>query len=341
MRTFAKAAFTALMMLSASLLLSSSLLRAQPQLIASWPFNNNSDDASGNEHHATLRGNAGYTQDAAKGSHSLMLNGAPDHVLVGPLDFGDEFTICAWSFLEPGVTNIQTVIGNAMGGSTVDGFKLFINNWETSNKRIIIETSDGVARLDAVSPENTFEEGFWNHVAVTMDRINGESHIYYNGEEVTESGAIVPNFQNTESVTIGSMSGPDWFWTGMIDDVRIYEGLLTIDDIIDVMDSPETGVHQRPDQNVTTFHLRNYPNPFNPHTTISFHIGKRQAVALEIVDVGGKHIRRLLNQEKYRGNYKVHWDGLDDLGKSVPSGVYLCRLRTPNLVSVRKMLLVR
>ncbi|MBN1482500.1 hypothetical protein EH223_10685 [candidate division KSB1 bacterium] len=81
---------------------------------------------------------------------------------------------------------------------------MFVNSWETNNKRIIIETSDGTARLDATSPENTFEEGFWNFVAVTIDRINGDAHIYYNGEEVTESGAVVPGFQAIQSVTIGS-----------------------------------------------------------------------------------------------------------------------------------------
>ncbi|RQW11022.1 T9SS C-terminal target domain-containing protein, partial [candidate division KSB1 bacterium] len=289
---------------------------------------------------ATLHGDASYAENAAKGSHSVLLNGSPDYVLVGPLDFGDEFTICAWAFLEVGTTNIQTIIGNAMGGSTVDGFKLFINNWETNNKCILIETSDGVTRLDASSPENTFEEGFWNHVAVTMDRINGAAHIYYNGEDVTLNGAIVPNLQVTQSVTIGSMAGPEWFWTGMIDDVRIYQGLLTVDEINEVMNGTETGIRQRRAEK-QDYRLHNFPNPFNPTTTISFTVLRSQPIELEIVNSRGEKIRTILNEEKAPGQYSILWDGLDDAGRPVSSGVYFAKIRGDDFSQRHKMLLVR
>ncbi|MBN1560526.1 T9SS type A sorting domain-containing protein [candidate division KSB1 bacterium] len=313
---------------------------AQPILRASWSFNDNSLDASGNGNDATLRGSAGYSENAAKGSHSLLLNGAPDYVLVGPIDFGDEFTICAWAFLEVGMTNIQTIIGNAMGGSTVDGFKLFINNWETSNRCILIETSDGVTRLDASSPENTFEEGFWNHVAVTMDRINGVARIYYNGEDVTQNGAIVPNLQVTQSVTIGSMAGPEWFWTGMIDDVRIYQGLLTADEINEIMNSPETGISQIQVEN-QDYRLSNYPNPFNPQTTISFTVLHSQLIVLEIVNSRGEQIRTMLDEKKAPGQHSILWDGMDESGRAVSSGVYFAKIYGDDFLQRHKMLLVR
>ena len=316
-------------------------LHSQPTLLASWSFNNNTNDASGNGFDATLRGNAGYSEDAAKGSHSLLLNGEPDYVRVGAFDFGDEFTICAWAFLEIEQTNIQTIIGNAMGGSAIDGFKLFINNWETNNKRIIIETSDGTTRLDAVSPENTFEEGFWNHVAVTIDRPNGVAQIYYNGEEVTESGAIVPDMQVTQSVTIGSMSGPDWYWTGMIDDVRIYQGLLTVDEIDNVMNSPETSVREKPAKIVDNFDLCNFPNPFNSGTTFAFDIKDHRFVELDIVNARGEHIRKLVHGTKAPGQYRIVWDGLDESGQPVSSGVYFSRITVGAFSQKRKILLVR
>jgi hypothetical protein len=315
-------------------------LHAQSELMANWTFNNTSADASGHGFDATLEGNAGYTDDAVKGSHSLLLNGSPDYAYVGPMDLGDQFTICAWVFLELDQSNIQTIIGNAMGGSTVDGFKLFINNWETNNKCILIETSDGSARLDATSPENTFEEGFWNHVAATLDVANGVAEIFYNGEDVTQSGSIVTNFQTTQAVTIGSMSGPDWYLTGMIDDVRIYQGLLTIDEIADVMDSPETGIQSK-EAIITDYQLSNFPNPFNPSTTITFNIPQAQPFELDIVNIHGERIRLLAVDKNYFGPYHILWDGLDDLGRVVPSGIYVCRLRGDNLKQSRKMLLVR
>lgn len=333
--------FITLLLLAFCLPVTITFSHAQPALLASWPFNNNSDDASGNGFHATLRGRAGYSEDAAKGSHSLLLNGTSAYARVGAFDFADEFTICAWVLLEPDVTNIQTIIGNAMGGSTVDGFKLFVNSWETNNKRIIIETSDGSARLDATSPENTFEEGFWNFVAVTIDRINGEAHIYYNSEEVTESGAVVPGFQATQSVTIGSMSGPDWYWTGMIDDVRIYQRVLTAEEIDDVMNSPETGVNQKSTHAVDSFNLFNTPNPFNPSTTIVCDLPNAGHVRLFIYDQLGHCIRTLLEEDKPAGRFQVNWDGRDERGMSVAGGVYFCRMQAGEYRSVVKMVLVR
>lgn len=319
----------------------SSPLQAQATLLASWPFNNSAEDASGNGFDATLKGDAGYTDDAVNGSHSLWLKGSPDYVYVGPMDLGAQFTICAWTFLEPDVSNIQTIIGNAAGGSTIDGFKLFINNWETSNKAILIETSDGAARLDAASAENTFEEDSWNHIAVTIDKQNGLAQIFYNGKDVTLSGAIVPNLQSTESVTIGAMADRSWYWTGMIDDLRIYQGLLTPDEIVDVMNSPETSVAARSPKIVHDFHLCNFPNPFNPQTSITFELKKRGFAQLDIVNIRGEHIRTLLSEQKSAGRFSIPWDGLDDSGRAAPSGSYLCRLLTDDFSQTLKMALLR
>ena len=321
--------------------LANTSLMAQPTLLASWPFNSSTEDASGNGFNATLRGAAGYSDDAINGSHSLWLKGSPDYVRVGPMDLGTEFTICAWTFLEANLSNIQTIIGNAAGGSAVDGFKLFINNWDTNNKCILIETADGATRLDAASPENTFEEDAWNHVAVALDRTNGIAQIYYNGEEVTASGSIVSNFQTTGNVTIGAMSDQSWYWTGMIDDVRIYQGLLTPDEIGDVMDSPETGIGQKATRAVQEFHLSSFPNPFNPQTTIAFDISRQTFARLDIVNIRGERIRTLLNEQKSPGHYNILWNGLDDNERPAPSGSYLFRLVTDDFSQTVKAALVR
>ena len=321
----------------------SAQLEAQPTPLAHWTFNNNTTDISGNGFDATLRGTAGFSDDAVEGSHSLLLNGSSDFVLVGPFEFGDQFTVCAWCFLEDEAENIQTIIGNAAGGSTVDGFKLFINNWETTNKRILIETSDGAARLDAMSPEGTFEFGYWNHVAATIDRANGVAEIYCNGEVVTETGAIVPGFQVTQTVTIGAMPGPSWYWLGMLDDVRIYAGLLTIDEINDVLDDTETGVKRSMEQKgmIEDFELRNYPNPFNPETKITFNLRRAQYVLLEVINIRGDLVRTLVDEHRAPGRHSVSWNGADENGQPVTSGVYFYRLTSENMSQNQKMLLVR
>lgn len=337
-----KATIIVLALLLSLIFLSTSLF-AQANLLGSWPFNNSGIDASGNGHDATLQGNAIFIDSGAKGSHSLLLDGTNSYASVGEINFGDEFTVCAWVFLETGTTNIQTIFGNAMGGSLIDGFKLFINNWETNNKCILIETSDGATRLDAASPENTFEEGVWNHVAITIDRLNGLSQIYYNGEDVTLNGAVVTGFQVTNPVTIGSMSGPDWFWNGMIDDVRVYDAMLSIDDIVAVMDDPETGISRHPRETVTVdnFNLTNYPNPFNPTTTIAFDVAHTGEISLTIMTVTGQEVCTLVQETKTPGHYTVTWDGRDNFGATAPSGVYLYQLKGENFSQTHKMALAR
>jgi parallel beta-helix repeat protein/predicted outer membrane repeat protein len=86
---------------------------------------------------------------------------------------------------------------------------------------------------------------------------------------------------------------------------------------------------------------QNYPNPFNPSTTIAFDItgnaGMQQLVTLTIYDIRGRLVRKLVDQEKESGRYQVHWDGRDDVGQAVSSGIYLYTLKAGEERFTRKM----
>jgi hypothetical protein len=86
---------------------------------------------------------------------------------------------------------------------------------------------------------------------------------------------------------------------------------------------------------------QNYPNPFNPSTTIAFELtgemSETQPVTLTIYDIRGRRVRTLIDQDFEVGNHKIHWNGQNDRGESVPSGIYLYRLKTGGKVSTRKM----
>ncbi len=86
---------------------------------------------------------------------------------------------------------------------------------------------------------------------------------------------------------------------------------------------------------------QNYPNPFNPQTTITYDVAKASNVRLCVYAVTGRHIRTLADEERAAGGYSVTWDGTDDTGRDVTSGVYMCRMETGDYRAVRKMLLVR
>lgn len=86
---------------------------------------------------------------------------------------------------------------------------------------------------------------------------------------------------------------------------------------------------------------QNYPNPFNPVTTIRYRLSTDSRVNLGIYNVLGQEVRTLVNTTQCAGENTVIWDGKDQFGKDVNSGIYICRLKADNQRISRKMLLVR
>ncbi|HEX7071380.1 MAG TPA: T9SS type A sorting domain-containing protein, partial [Rhodothermales bacterium] len=92
----------------------------------------------------------------------------------------------------------------------------------------------------------------------------------------------------------------------------------------------------------TEFELgSNYPNPFNPTTTFSYSLPETGKVTIQIFDITGRRVRVLVNEEKEAGIYKVQWDGRNDAGAQVASGMYLYQIRSGSFVDAKKMMLVK
>jgi len=87
--------------------------------------------------------------------------------------------------------------------------------------------------------------------------------------------------------------------------------------------------------------LFNYPNPFNPETTISFTISDPTYVRLDIYNIKGQKVKSLVKSSYDAGNYKVVWNGTDDTGRLLGSGVYFYRMTTPKFSKTKKMLLLK
>lgn len=87
---------------------------------------------------------------------------------------------------------------------------------------------------------------------------------------------------------------------------------------------------------------QNSPNPLNPNTSISYSLPHSGYVDLSVFNLAGKKVRTLVSQNQAAGNtYSVQWDGKDDSGQSLPSGVYLYRLAGPSLSETKKMILLK
>jgi len=87
--------------------------------------------------------------------------------------------------------------------------------------------------------------------------------------------------------------------------------------------------------------LQNFPNPFNPETSITFTTIEAAHVKLTIYDILGNPVRALLDEPRPAGAYSIQWDGRNDAGNSVASGVYIYKLQAGSNVAARKMLFIK
>ncbi len=111
---------------------------------------------------------------------------------------------------------------------------------------------------------------------------------------------------------------------------------VTVDSATDIEDHPVVEV-----VGIGTWLGTNHPNPFNPATFIEYSLGTSSPMSLAIFDAAGRLVRVLAEGWREAGRYTVFWDGRNDRGDSLPSGVYFCRLTAGGDHQTRPMMLVR
>lgn len=155
---------------------------------------------------------------------------------------------------------------------------------------------------------------------------------------------VNPSFQKTgtwyeyftgDSITVTNQSEPIPLTPG---ELRLYSTVKLPSpepDLLTVVEAVNEGL-------VEELYLeQNYPNPFNPSTDITFSIRDRGIVSLKIYDILGREIKTLLNEEKGNGIYQVRWNGDNNSGSMVSSGIYFYRIESGSLVQTRKMILIK
>ncbi|MFZ0390810.1 MAG: M28 family peptidase [Calditrichia bacterium] len=91
-----------------------------------------------------------------------------------------------------------------------------------------------------------------------------------------------------------------------------------------------------------TFNLnQNFPNPFNSQTTIRFSLANPGRTLLQVFDILGRKVRTLVSDDLLAGAHQIHWDGKNDLGLPVASGLYIYRLNNGSQVRSRKLLMLK
>ncbi|MCD6321571.1 MAG: nucleoside hydrolase, partial [Clostridiales bacterium] len=129
--------------------------------------------------------------------------------------------------------------------------------------------------------------------------------------------------KNTGKIGFGSTKYSVFF-----DDIQILRNVTSVG-----MDLPKTLSSQ--------IKLRqNYPNPFNPTTTIQFDLPKKSSVTLTIFNIIGRNVRTIVRGKRAAGTYEIVWNGLDDNGLRLPSGVYFAQLQVGDIVKTIKLNLI-
>ncbi len=126
----------------------------------------------------------------------------------------------------------------------------------------------------------------------------------------------------------GTPEADGWNEYMYVDWVRVYE-------------QDESSVTEKAER-LTNFSLeQNFPNPFNPLTSIHYHLSEPGRVKIIVYDMLGQEIANLVNEHQHIGAYTIQWNALDKQGNSVPSGVYFLVMHSGDFVSTRKMALMR
>ncbi|MDD2331796.1 MAG: FlgD immunoglobulin-like domain containing protein, partial [Candidatus Cloacimonetes bacterium] len=92
---------------------------------------------------------------------------------------------------------------------------------------------------------------------------------------------------------------------------------------------------------ITTSLKGNYPNPFNPETTISYSVKEATPVTIEIYNLKGQLVKTLVRDTKAAGDHSVVWNGKDNNNQNVTSGVYFYKMNAGKFSSTKKMILMK
>ena len=134
------------------------------------------------------------------------------------------------------------------------------------------------------------------------------------------------------------------YFSGSVDRTPYLLGEATPDSCNDEAYSqppPEEKVAVRPTV-PTSFELsQNYPNPFNPTATIQYALPKAVQVELKVFNILGQVVRTLVDEEKGAGYHQVVWDGTDQTGRPVSTGIYLYQIKAGDFVETKKMQLIK
>ncbi len=307
-------------------------------MLAYWPLDGNGKDLTGHGYNLTLYNGATYSSDHLQGTASGTFDGTNDFSSSPVIDPGNTFTLAMWVRIPSGRSNIQTIMANGPSGSSSDGFKVLVNTYATTDRKISFESGDGSTSAITRSNTGAFAFDTWNHLAVTVNRNTGVVGLYLNGSDITAEHGAHTRFKTSGALRLARMTNNLFEMSGQLDDVRVYNRVLSPSEIQSVIQQSVPGIIKgavntesmpgagdiqpiSPDEQaglVAQPDFTVYPNPFINTLSIS-NAGDIDRV--ELIDLSGKVLRNV----KVNGESVCTFDTGD-----LPSGVYLVKITGKN-----------
>ncbi|MGD8782668.1 MAG: T9SS type A sorting domain-containing protein [Ignavibacteria bacterium] len=186
-------------------------------------------------------------------------------------------------------------------------------------------------------PENVIEIGVYQDEtcvgAVVVDEEDEQILAYTSGQSPLSFEVVTGSRQANQQVDDYSVYNKE---TGCYENRSLISGRQK-HSVVMFGNIEEDTTHNSP----LTTQLSNFPNPFNPETNISFSLPVDQEIELSIYNLKGQLVRQLISGQFTSGDHSINWDGADNEGKNVSSGLYLYKLKTGDHEYSKKMLLLK
>ncbi|MGB2869214.1 MAG: LamG-like jellyroll fold domain-containing protein [Bacteroidota bacterium] len=303
-------------------------------LVASYSFNGNANDGSGNHHDGLTAGVQFVNDRFGNPSGAASFDGVTSSVRIAndsSLNFKNSISVNFW--MKAGAfytTREQYIISH---GNWQNRWKVSLS--PNSNRlRWTVKTTDGIKDLDSESP--MVLDSLYN---VTVLYSGTDMELYLNGQLDAFASLTGTILQTSIDLTMGQDLPADnnYNFNGILDDVRIFDYALSPAQISALNDFPTSVDAPRGTTKPLTFELhQNFPNPFNPSTTIVFEVPHRASVRLRVFDILGRTVATLLTGEVEGGVHSATWNA-----RAVPTGVYFSVLESGSQMLVKPMQLIR
>ncbi|GJM44947.1 MAG: hypothetical protein DHS20C21_17890 [Gemmatimonadota bacterium] len=316
--------------------------------LAWWPFNEGSGvvgaDSTGQGNDAAINGPTWTT--GVLGA-ALDWDGVDDWALVSDFPKSDTtMTVSAWVWADsrPAWASIAKNWAAFPGA-----FHLGLRDTDGD-----VEVQLAESDLETVSVREgsgtPLPLGEWHHIVFVADK--RKVRLYRNKTEVGAAGydgtirttrPALGIGVKTNGVGTAPSNGSPSYWDGRIDDVRIYDRALCRAEIESLYDNTlATAVLEVGATAPTRFELSpTRPNPFSRSTEIRYSLPSSTRVRIEVFDVTGRRVERIVDEVQAAGLWSAHWRGRDRGGKAVSAGVYFVRMEAGDFRAVRKMVFLQ